>query len=169
MTQLTINTGTTPNDKSADSLYSAFNKVNANFSELYGLVSPLLADNLAGTIPADVLANSTVYIGTTPVALNRTSGELLLSGVNVAGYASGLKSTTTTIIVSDSQAPTSGQVLTAINGTTAEWKTPSSTVTGDDPPSAPNVGDLWYDTDGGRLYIFYSNVWVDTNPESASG
>jgi hypothetical protein len=38
MTQLKINTGSTPNDKSADSLYSAFNKVNANFTELYGLV-----------------------------------------------------------------------------------------------------------------------------------
>jgi hypothetical protein len=38
MTQLKINTGNTPNDKSADSLFSAFNKVNANFTELYGLV-----------------------------------------------------------------------------------------------------------------------------------
>lgn len=38
MTQLRINTGSTPNDKSADSLYSAFNKVNTNFTELYSLV-----------------------------------------------------------------------------------------------------------------------------------
>lgn len=40
MTQLLINTGSTPNDKSADSLYSAFNKVNANFTELYDTLGP---------------------------------------------------------------------------------------------------------------------------------
>lgn len=38
MTQLRINTGSVPNDRSADSLYSAFNKINANFTELYNLV-----------------------------------------------------------------------------------------------------------------------------------
>jgi PHP family Zn ribbon phosphoesterase len=168
MTQLTINTGTTPNDKSADSLYSAFNKVNANFTELYYLASLHLADELTGTIPAEVLANSTVYIGTTPIALNRESGELLLSGVSVDGYSSSLKSATTTIDISNAAQPTDGQVLTATSSTSAEWRTPSSTSIGDEPPASPNLGDLWYDSDGGRLYIFYSNVWVDTNPESAS-
>jgi len=33
----TINMGTTPNDRTGDSLYVAFNKVNDNFIELYGL------------------------------------------------------------------------------------------------------------------------------------
>jgi hypothetical protein len=33
----TINMGTTPNDRTGDSLYVAFNKVNDNFVELYGL------------------------------------------------------------------------------------------------------------------------------------
>jgi hypothetical protein len=33
----TINMGSTPNDRTGDSLYTAFNKVNDNFVELYGL------------------------------------------------------------------------------------------------------------------------------------
>jgi hypothetical protein len=32
------------------------------------------------------------------------------------------------------------------------------------PPNAPNVGDLWYDTNGGRMYVFYDHNWVDTSP-----
>jgi hypothetical protein len=37
MSRLTINTGTFPNDKSGDTLQTAFTKVNANFQELYTL------------------------------------------------------------------------------------------------------------------------------------
>lgn len=37
------------------------------------------------------------------------------------------------------------------------------------PPSSPSVGDLWWNTDDGRLYIWYidsdpTGQWVDTNP-----
>ena len=35
----TINMGTAPNDRTGDSLYVAFNKVNDNFVELYGLTN----------------------------------------------------------------------------------------------------------------------------------
>ena len=35
----TINMGTVPNDRTGDSLYVAFNKVNDNFVELYGLTT----------------------------------------------------------------------------------------------------------------------------------
>ena len=35
----TINMGTAPNDRTGDSLYVAFNKVNDNFIELYGLTN----------------------------------------------------------------------------------------------------------------------------------
>ena len=44
----------------------------------------LAAGGLSGTIPAAVLGNSTVYIGTTGVALNRASGALTLAGVTSA-------------------------------------------------------------------------------------
>ena len=39
------------------------------------------AGNLTGTIPSAVLGNSTVYIGTTEVALNRASASLAITGV----------------------------------------------------------------------------------------
>ncbi len=45
---------------------------------------------------------------------------------NTTGYASGLKSATTTVGVSAATAPTSGQVLTATSGTAATWQTPSA-------------------------------------------
>ena len=32
-------------------------------------------------------------------------------------------------------------------------------------PLYPSVGDLWYDTVGGRMYVYYDSTWVDSNPE----
>lgn len=50
--------------------------------------SALTAGNLSGTIPSAVLGNSSVFIGTTSVALNRASAALTLNGVDVSGTAS---------------------------------------------------------------------------------
>lgn len=33
-----------------------------------------------------------------------------------------------------------------------------------DPPSSPEAGDLWYDSDNGKMFIYYDNFWV--NPAS---
>ena len=56
------------------------------WSALFGAVSGanltnLTAGNLAGTIPSAVLGNSTAYIGTTAVALNRASANQALTGI----------------------------------------------------------------------------------------
>jgi len=32
------------------------------------------------------------------------------------------------------------------------------------PPGSPNEGDLWYDTESGRTYIYYDSGWIDANP-----
>ena len=58
------------------------------WSGLFGAVTGanltnLTAGNLTGTIPSTVLGNSTVYIGTTAVALNRASATLALTGVTL--------------------------------------------------------------------------------------
>lgn len=47
----------------------------------------LAAGNLSGTIPSAVLGASSVYIGTTAVALNRTTGAISLTGVSIDGNA----------------------------------------------------------------------------------
>jgi len=78
---------------------------------------------VSGTLLAN---NASVYLGTTSVALNRSSGSMVLSGVSVDGYAGALKSATTTVSISAATAPTTGQVLTAIDGSTATWQAPSA-------------------------------------------
>lgn len=47
----------------------------------------ITANNLTGTIPSSVLNNSTVYIGTTAIALDRTSASQTLTGVSIDGNA----------------------------------------------------------------------------------
>jgi hypothetical protein len=49
--------------------------------------STLTAGNLSGTIPSAVLGNSTVYIGTTGILLNRSSASQTLTGVSIDGNA----------------------------------------------------------------------------------
>lgn len=56
------------------------------WSGLFGAVSganltSLTAGNLSGTIPSGVLGNSTAYVGTTAVALNRGSANQALTGI----------------------------------------------------------------------------------------
>ena len=46
----------------------------------------------------------------------------------------------------------------------------SSVVVSDTPPNAANEGDLWFDSESGRLYIWYVNTnsqgqWIDASPE----
>ena len=50
-------------------------------------LTSLPAGQLSGTIPSGVLGNSTVYIGTTSIALNRGSASQSLTGVNIDGSA----------------------------------------------------------------------------------
>lgn len=54
-----------------------------------GLVSNVNASNIAtGTIPSSILGNSTHYIGTTGITLNRASGAQSLTGItSIDGYA----------------------------------------------------------------------------------
>lgn len=71
----------------ASSLTSVGTITSGTWSGSFGAVSganltTLTAGNLSGTIPSGVLANSTVYIGTTVVALNRASASLALTGIS---------------------------------------------------------------------------------------
>ena len=63
MSQLLIKTGTVPNDKTGDSLFTAFNKVNANFTELYTLTggTPANLKELIQDTIAEMIANGTLF------------------------------------------------------------------------------------------------------------
>jgi hypothetical protein len=65
------------------------------FSGSGASLTSLTAGNLSGTIPSGVLGNSTVYIGTTAVALNRASGSISLTGTSIDGSAGSATTATT--------------------------------------------------------------------------
>jgi len=50
-------------------------------------ITNLYSNNLFGTIPGTVLANSTIYIGTTPIPLNSGSGSIPSLSANISGSA----------------------------------------------------------------------------------
>jgi hypothetical protein len=54
----------------------------------------LPAGELTGTIPSTVLGNSSLHIGTTTIALNRTSASQSLTGVSIDGSAGSAVSAT---------------------------------------------------------------------------
>ncbi len=37
------------------------------------------------------------------------------------------------------------------------------------PPETPGEGDLWWDPEGGRLYISYDSTWIDASPVDGAG
>ena len=57
------------------------------FSGSGASLTSLPAGQLSGTIPSGVLGNSSLYIGTTSIALNRSSSAQSLTGVNIDGSA----------------------------------------------------------------------------------
>jgi len=44
----------------------------------------------------------------------------------------------------------------------------SSVTTGATPPVGPSLGDLWYDTESGRTYIYYDSSWIDASPSDGA-
>lgn len=81
LTSTTLGSGVT-----ASSLTSVGTITSGTWSGSFGSVSGanltnLTAGNLTGTIPSSVLGNSTIYVGTTSIALNRSSANQNLTGI----------------------------------------------------------------------------------------
>lgn len=105
-----------------------------------GATAPCFIENSSGTTMAcdAVTGSGSVVLATSPtlvtpnlgtpttlVATNATGTAASLTA-GTATVANGLKSATTTVVVSAATAPTNGQVLTATGGSAATWQTPSS-------------------------------------------
>jgi len=60
----------------------------------------------------------------------------------------------------DPSGATSNQVL-KYNGTKFVPSTGASVTISDTPPSSPQAGDQWYESDTGRQFIYYDSVWVE--------
>ena len=107
MTQQIINVGTTANDKTGDTIRTAFTKVNTNFTELYANFTSIVQ------IPSQT-GNSGLYLTTNGIGLSWASG---------AGGGASLPSLT----------GNTGKFLTTTDGINASWGTPTigaSTLTG---------------------------------------
>jgi hypothetical protein len=90
------------------------------------------AGNLTGTIPSAVLGNSTAYIGTTAVALNRASANLALTGISSIALPGATSGTVT--MTPAATAGTTAITIPATSGTlvtTGDTGTVTSTMIAD--------------------------------------
>ena len=78
-------------------------------------LTSLTAGNLSGTIPSGVLGNSTHYVGTTAVALNRSSSNQALTGILSTAFAGATSGTIT--LTPTAVAGTNTITLPAVTGT----------------------------------------------------
>ena len=93
------------------------------FSGSGAALTSLPAGNLSGTIPSGVLGNSTVYIGTTAIALNRGSAIQSLTGVSIDGSAGSATSATNAtnaanIAITDDTSTVADEYLVWVKNTT---------------------------------------------------
>jgi hypothetical protein len=121
------------------------------WSGLFGAVSGanltnLTAGNLSGTIPSGVLGNSSLFIGTTSVALNRTTANLGLTGITsiaMPGSTSGTITVTPTATAGTTSitipATTGTLVTTGDTGTVTSTMIANNTIVSADFSSATSL------------------------------
>jgi hypothetical protein len=123
----TLQTAAQNNITSASALATVGTITTGRWSATFGNVSGanltvLTAGNLIGTISSTVMGNSTVYIGTTAIALNRASAVQSLSGISIDGSAgsvaaSAITGTTLPTTVTGSSLTTVGTLVSlAVTG-----------------------------------------------------
>jgi len=69
-----------------------------------------------------------------------------------------------TVVVHDNVTP-GGHALATENFVNNSVATTPPSI---NPPSDPRSGTLWYDSNSGRLYVYYSGSWVDASPSTGS-
>jgi hypothetical protein len=111
------------------------------FSGSGASLTSLPAGQLSGTIPSGVLGNSSLYIGTTSIALNRSSASQSLTGVNIDGSA--------------------GSATTATTATNA-----TNVAITDDTSTATDMYPTWVTTTTGNLPITVSSTKLKFNPST---
>jgi hypothetical protein len=111
------------------------------FSGSGASLTSLPAGQLSGTIPSGVLGNSSLYIGTTAIALNRASIAQSLTGVNIDGSA--------------------GSATTAGTATNA-----TNVAITDDTSTAAEMYLSWVTTSTGNLPIKVSSTKLKFNPST---
>jgi len=111
------------------------------FSGSGASLTSLPAGQLSGTIPSGVLGNSSLYIGTTLIALNRSSSAQSLTGVNIDGSA--------------------GSATTATTATNS-----TNVAVTDDTSTATDMYLSWVTSTSGNLPIKVSSTKLKFNPST---
>ena len=111
------------------------------FSGSGASLTSLPAGQLSGTIPSGVLGNSSLFIGTTSIALNRSSSAQSLTGVNIDGSA--------------------GSATTAGTATNA-----TNVAITDDTSTAAEMYLSWVTTSTGNLPMKVSSTKLKFNPST---
>ena len=138
-------------------------------------VVTLTLNDFTGTISATALPALTGDVissaGSNTISLNSitTAGTFNKLHINDKGLVINASLETTLAGLGITDGTTVSQVNELIAAAIGSGGTggSASISSGDTPPTNPTANQLWFDTTGGRLYVYYSNTWVDTNPESA--
>lgn len=131
-----------------DPIRLAFSKVNGNFDEIYATLEGF---DLINSLP-DISGNDGKY-------LTVDNGELFWGDITFP-TVSELTANGHTVSV-DSQ----GRVTVDGDPISLDYYVPIDHI----PPENPLPGDLWYDTESGRTYIYYDSSWIDAAPKGATG
>jgi hypothetical protein len=103
-------------------------------------LTSLTAGNLAGTIPGAVLGNSTIYIGTTAIVLNRTSASQALTGItSIDGSAA---SVANSITFNTSGGAAAGTTFNGSVARTIDYTTVGAAASGHVHGNITNVGAI---------------------------
>jgi len=118
------------------------------------------------------LSGNTIDLGGTAIS-STANGVSITSAANVAvpvalnvgSLQIGAGANVVTLISSGGtlQAATSGNAATAIGGGGA------SVTVGNTAPTSPTSGSLWYDSDTGDTYVYYSGTWAEVGSGSSQG
>jgi Chaperone of endosialidase len=149
--------------------------------------APLVSPALTGTptAPTPAPADNSTKLATTAyvtsamaagvTSFNTRTGAITLSAADITGAGGALLASPTFTGTPAAPTPAPGTNNTALATTAfvAAAVAGAKTTTSATAPATPNVGDLWYDTVGGQLYIYYndgnSSQWVVTVNQNLGG
>jgi len=114
--------------------------------------------NAGSTTTNSISAGGFTTAGTTATNnLTVTDTASVGSDITLSGTTGKITSAATVTGDSDTTLTTKKYVQDLIDST-------SSVTISSNAPSSPSNEDLWWDSDSGRLYIYYTNAWVDAAP-----
>jgi len=148
-------------------LYDFYNQTNANLASLSDnanvqaiTINTLTANALSQDTQIKGLRANITAANTAIIAAN-----LLIANKNTLtnnGYTFRVETTGNVTL------PTGGNInysngTSILDGITSGGGS-SITAPSSIPPTSPSNGQLWYDTDSGRIYVYLNDAWIDTNP-----